>query len=260
MTGSTTSSTTSNSGTGLEALGCAAMGWRQLLEAAYETRQLGVAGELDGGQLLHFDDPSGVWFSLMTAPPYAAMCGFNSTAEVIDTQITMITDTLALLSLEADDGQPLADVAVHLSQGPLLMDEPDHPDRVTISALALDVQLEPEDETQPQTPTIASHGAKVIAAADGSQIPTAVATVTLPIRAVERRTNSLTGEKFYHAAVAAPFPLDVCLPADAGDVRSGEVIVGTCLLTARVAMPAGCGDSGGGCGSGGCGCGSGGRG
>lgn len=266
-----TSATNATPGTGLAALGMGSAPWQVLVEQAYRTGALTVVGELEGGQLLSYADPSGARLTIMTAPPFAAFAGVDTPdAPTVVAEITQLTDVLAVLEVQDDDGAPICELTATMAQGPLLVDEPTHVNNVTISALALDVAYyTSEDEFRTAggatSGLFVSHGAAIVARGDGSTTPTAAAELALTVTSAARRTNTLTGEDFWYVSVEAPFPMDLCIPTEVRtgpegapvakvEVQPGGVIAGSVLMAASVAVPPSCGDGCGSCG-GSCGCG-----
>lgn len=239
-------------GTGLDALGMTGSTWQELLLKAYDTNRLTVIGELDGGQLLDYIDPSGARFVIMTAPPYPVFAAFDTPTSV-EAEISMVNHMVALLEIHDDAGAPITELTANLVQGPLLVDEPAHINDVCLTALGLNMTLvDPAAGTATGTAAeVTSVGASTLSS--GSAVPTSECRITAPIAAVERRLTTLTGNPFWFCTLDTPFPLELCLPATiADDIKPGQIVTGSALMTASVAMPPSCGGD---CGSGGCGCG-----
>ncbi|MBI9000646.1 hypothetical protein M0E87_05340 [Corynebacterium sp. CCM 9185] len=232
--------------------------WQDAVEAAIASGQLSVTGEVRGGQLIQFTDPSGACINILAVEPFATWAGFESTTDALG-HVTMLTDVLAFCDVVTGDGEQVASVTANLAQGPLLVDENAQQwQQLAITALAVDTMVYPSADdftTQKggEIGMLVSHGAAVVLAGDGSRAPDAGATLTAEVRSAEYRTTALSGQRFIHCDIEAPFPMDLCLPDSPELPAPGSVVAGTVMLTAAVKMPAGCGS-----GSGGCGCGSGG--
>ncbi|AKK03337.1 hypothetical protein [Corynebacterium epidermidicanis] len=227
--------------------------WQDAVEAAIASEKLEVTGEVRGGQLIDFLDESGATLTILAAEPFTTFSGFTGSTRN-DAHVSMINDVLALNDLVNDEGYHLASVVSTLAQGPLLVDEPTQQwQQLNLSALAINVSRA-TDATTPGT--FYSAGAEVVNSGSAAT-PDATFEATLKLENVNVATNSTTGVNFIHATASSPFPLDICLPAEAGSFQEGDIITGQFLLAGRIIPPAGCGGDDG-CGSGGCGCGSGG--
>lgn len=245
---------TSDTTTDLSCIGLDLGDWPKTVEAAINSGTLTVVGETNGGQLVQFNDPSGARISILTSEPYAVFSGFNGST-VVTAHVTMVNDVLALLDVVNDEGFHLTSLTVNLAQGPILVDaEPLQFEGVEITAMAIDASVT-QDSAEP---ALESLGAQLIDAGSGSAVPDASARLTAPVVRADYRTTELTGQRFIHAVVHEPLPMDICLPDAPTLPEKGDVITGTVMLTGSVALPAsaGCGGGGGcGCGGGGCGCG-----
>lgn len=235
--------------------------WQDAVEAAIASEKLEVIGEVRGGQLIEYTDPSGAQMFILAAEPFTTFSGFDSTT-VHDAHISMINDVLALCDLVNDEGYHIATVAAHLAQGPLLVDEPTQQwQHLKLSAISVDSvvfdNVEAAQAASVEVGTLVSHGAEVVNSGAAS-LPDASATLATSISDATIRTNELTGAKFIHAHAAEPFAIDVCLPMMDKVPADGAVVRGTFLLASEIKPPAGCGGDGG-CGSGGCGGGCGGH-
>lgn len=228
--------------------------WQDAVEAAIASEKLDVIGEVRGGQLIQYVDPSGAKLFILAAEPFTTFSGFAADT-VHDAHVTMVNDVLALCDVVDDAGYHVATVTANLAQGPLLVDEPTQQwQRVALTALAVDADIVSE-VAEPESSSFVSHGAEIVQSG-AATAPDASATITAVLSDVSVRTNELTGSKFVHGRITAPFACDVCLPlADATNVPTdGAVVSGTFVLAAEIQAPAGCGGDGGcGCGSGGCG-------
>ena len=240
--------------------------WQDAIEAAIASEKLAVTGEVRGGQLIQFADPSGAQINILAVDPFATYAGFASSTAA-NAHVNMVNDVLAFAEIVDDSGTPLGSVTCNLAQGPLLVDEPTMQwEQLAITALAVDINTYESAEAfaaaHPSAHTeilsmLVSQGAMIVSTGDGSQVPDASAALTARVTSAHYRTNELTGQRFIHANVDGPFPFDVCLPDAPKLPENGTILAGTVMLTGSILPPAGCGDS---CGdsSSGCGCGSGG--
>lgn len=231
--------------------------WQDAVEAAIASEKLQVIGEVRGGQLIEFTDPSGAQMFILAAEPFTTFAGFNSST-VHDAHVSMINDVLALCDLVNDEGFHVASVAANLAQGPLLVDEPTQQwQHLKLSAISIDSQVF-DNAAQAEAAgltvgTLVSHGERIVNSG-AAQTPDASATLAVEIHDATVLTNELTGTKFIRTRVNAPVALDLCLPLTDAIPADGAVVAGTFLLAAEIKPPAGCGGDGGcGCGSGGCG-------
>lgn len=249
--------------TDLSSIGMGYSRWQDAVEAAIASNQLAVTGEVRGGQLIQFADPSGAQLNILAVEPFATFAGFDSTTRTY-AHVTMVNDVVGLCDVVDPMGNAIASVTANIAQGPLLVDESTLQwQEMGFTALAVSVQhygnvdefLSATGET---LGTIVSEGAERVNSG-AAAAPDATATFSARVLEAEYRTNTLTGERFIHVSVDAAFPFDVVLPAGAAGDETAQlpernsVIAGTAVLAGQVAMAAGCGS--GGCGSGGCGCG-----
>ena len=226
--------------------------WTTTVEAAVGSHNLSVAGEVRGGQLIQFADPSGAILNILTAEPYSVFTGFAGQTMATG-HITMINDVVSLIDLIDENGYQVASVTANLCQGPLLVDsEPLQFAPVEVTAIAL-TESPYADAPSDNTATVVSPGVEIVSTGDGSAVPDAAATIAVQVVTADYRTTELTGQRFIHAVAHAPFPMDLCLP-DAPELpAAGTWVTGRFMLTASVAQPAA---PSGGCGCGGsCGCG-----
>ncbi|MEZ2121132.1 MULTISPECIES: hypothetical protein [unclassified Corynebacterium] len=234
--------------------------WQDAVEAAIASGQLSVTGEVRGGQLIQFTDPSGACINILAVEPFATWAGFQSTTDALG-HVNMLTDVLAFCDVVTGDGERVASVTANLAQGPLLVDENAQQwQQLAITALGVDTTVygSVEDfkaEQGGEVGILVSHGAAIVLSGDGSRAPDAAATLIAEIRSAHYRTTALSGQRFIHCDIEAPFPMDLCLPEAPELPGPGSIVAGTVMLTASVKMPSGCGSGGGGCGCGSGGCG-----
>ncbi|QGU02214.1 hypothetical protein CKALI_06760 [Corynebacterium kalinowskii] len=245
----------------LQSIGMSFERWQDAVEAAIASEKLEVIGEVRGGQLIEYTDPSGAQMFILAAEPFTTFSGFDAST-VHDAHVSMVNDVLALCDLVNDEGYHVATVAAHLAQGPLLVDEPTQQwQHLKLSALAVDTSVYSDSaaaqEAGVEPGSLVSHGADIVNSGAASA-PDASATLTVELTGATVRTNELTGTKFVHALATSPIALDICLPYTGTIPADGNVVSGTFLLTSEIKPPAGCGGDGG-CGSGGCGGGCGGH-
>ncbi|MBK4138151.1 hypothetical protein [Corynebacterium macginleyi] len=254
--------TTQKNNTEMQAIGLNFGRWQDAVEAAIATDRLAVTGEVRGGQLIQYGDPSGAQINILAVEPYATFIGFDAVTQGF-AHVEMFNDVLAIMDIIDPFGTPLAQVTANLAQGPLLAEEPRQEwQQVSLTAMGLDITVYEspaafEAETGKYPALFESAGAHAIASGSGAQAPTPAATFAARVMEADWRTNDLSGEKFAHLVMDGLFPFDLCLPADRGDLPAKDTVIsGTALLTASIDMPSdGCGGGGCGCGSGGCGCG-----
>lgn len=248
--------------TDLEALGMNYPTWQAAVEAAIATDQLSVTGEVRGGQLIQYSDPSGAQLNILAVEPFATYAGFDAVAMSF-AHISMLNDVLALCEIVDYNGQTVTTLTCNLAQGPLLVDEPEQRWQQLSVALLADAQSVTYYEnseaytnaTGEQPGSLQSFGAEIVAKGTGSEIPDASAEFSARILEADYRTNGLTGQRFIHATVDGSFAYDVCLPDSPHLPEKNSIITGSGILVGSVLAPQGCGGDGGGCGSGGCGCG-----
>lgn len=250
--------------------------WQDALEAAYGSGQLFVSGEVRGGQVLQYNDPSGAAIVVLAVEPFGTFVSHlgesNSSGHV-----SMVNDIIGVIDVLDDSpslqtsAQPaptVAELTATIAQGPMLADgkaleyQPLH-----IAALAtqIDVFSDPSllqagGHDEP-VGTIESFGLRQLNS--GATAPHAGARVVVEATAVRRQTNQLTGQDFWECSVHSPFDFSVLIPADHADLATvatdaqGKpqpiVLAGTVQFTAMVASAPGCGGGGEcGCGGGGC--------
>lgn len=249
--------------TEMQAIGLNFERWQDAVEAAIASDRLAVTGEVRGGQLIQFTDPSGAQLNILAVEPFATFIGFDAVTQGF-AHVEMVNDVLALLEIIDPFGTTTAQVTANLAQGPLLVDEPlQQWQQISLTAMGLDVRTYDSaaayEAAEGEFPALfESAGAKVISSGSGAKVPTPAASFAARVMESEWRTNELTGEKFAHLVMDGLFPFDLCLPVGAGELPAKDSIVaGTAMLTASIELPSGgCGDGAGcGCGSGGCGCG-----
>lgn len=243
--------------TDLSAIGLGFDKWQDAVEAAIATDRLGVTGEVRGGQLIQYADPSGAQLNILAVEPFATFAGFDSVTRTF-AHITPINDVVALADIVDPRGGAIASVTVNLAQGPLLVDGPSL-DWQELSLTALVIQQErfdSVDEFHAARPdevlgTVRSEGAEVVASG-AARTPDAGAEFSGRVLDAEYRTSELTGQRFIHVTLDAAFPFDVCL-ADGELPLRDSVIAGTAVLAGSIPTPSGggCGGCGGSCGCGG---------
>ncbi len=244
----------------MQAIGLNYERWQDAVEAAISTNQLAVTGEVRGGQLIQFSDPSGAQLNILAVEPFATFIGFEGVTQGF-AHVSMINDVLAYLDIIDPFGNVLAQATANLAQGPLLADEDTQQwQQVELTAMGLDVTAfdsteayEAEKGAYPAT--FESTGAAIVAAGSGSESPTPGCTFSARVMESEWRHNQLTGKRFMHLVMDGTFPFDLCLPESFGELPPKDsVLAGSAMLTASIALPTGgCGGEGGcACGSGGC--------
>lgn len=228
--------------------------WQDAVEAAVQSNQLQVKGEIGGGQLVQFTDASGAQMNMVSAEPFMVFAGFSGISRAYG-DVKMLNDVLAACEVFDTSGMTLGTVYANLSQGPLLKEAgPQEFQALSFTVLGLSAQayatsVDFENATSLVPGTLESRSA------EGAERDAAVNFSGLVIES-EYRTNLLTNQRFIHVTLDGDFPFDLCLPetALAELPKQGNVLAGTGVLTASILA-----FSGGGCGSsGGCGCGSGG--
>lgn len=242
--------------------------WQDAIEAAIATEHLSVIGEIRGGQLVRFEDPSGARLHILGVEPFSTFSGFSGLTQVT-AHVSALDDVLALVEVVDDDpSSPSFDEVTHtatcnLAQSPLLVDEGTQTfEHVNLAALAVDVTVDADaaayaDRTGAKPGECRFTGAEaVVGGSAGTRAPDASAFISGVVNAAVRRTNRTTGQEFWFVHVDAPVPMDLCLPGDLDPAPAvGAVVSGDFVMVGDVIAPSGCGDS---CGDGGCGCGSGG--
>ncbi len=237
--------------------------WQDAVEAAIAADKLRVTGEVRGGQLISYDDPSGAKITILAVEPFATFAGFTGTTRAL-ANVTMMNDVLALCDILDPTGKVQTTVTVNLAQGPLLVDEPDQfSQEIGITALVTQHRLYPHVEAftaetgKDSYGSLTSHGATTISSGLGATAPDASVDFDARVLDAEYLTTELTGDRFIHLTVDGAFPFDVCLP-DAPELPTKDsilsgfgVFTGTLFNTAEYA--GGCGGCGDSCGCGGCG-------
>ncbi len=246
----------------LLAIGMGFEKWQDAVEAAINTDNLAVSGEVRGGQLIQFSDPSGAQINILAVEPFATFAGFSSVAMSF-AHVSMLNDVLALCDIVDYNDQPVTSLTCNLAQGPLLVDEGEqHWQQLSVTALVNTEGLTTYPTVadfvakhQMEPGSLESQGARAIASGSGTEVPTAAATFTARVLEADYRTNTLTGQRFIHATVDGSFAYDLCLPDVIDLPEKNSVICGSAIMVASILAPQGCGSAAGGCGSGGCGCG-----
>ncbi|MDK8240970.1 hypothetical protein [Corynebacterium coyleae] len=231
--------------------------WQDAVEAAIATDRLAVTGEVRGGQLIQYADPSGAQLNILAVEPFATFAGFDSVTRTY-AHVTPINDVVALADVVDPRGTAMASLTVNLAQGPLLVDEPTLQwQELSVTALALSVENYTSTDAYlalhpgAVVGTVTSPGAEAVASG-AAATPDARAEFSGRVLDAEYRTSELTGQRFIHVSVDAAFPFDVCLPD--GDLPSRDsVIAGTAVMAGSIPTPTGggCGGCGGSCGCGG---------
>ena len=250
--------------------------WQDALEAAYASGRLAVTGEVEGGQVLQYDDPSGSRLVILAAPPYGSFASYSGGVGA-SAHISMINDIVGVLDVVDDspalqtrnqEAPVIASLTATVAQGPMLSEvtgmqyQP-----VEITALAVDVSLF-TDAT-----FFAAAGGTTVGTVEsiglsemnsGATTPHAKARIAVETTEVTKRTSELTGQSFWECTVHAPFDFSVVIPESAGDLTAllegtdGStrplILSGDVAFTATTVAAASCA-TGGGCGSGDCGCG-----
>lgn len=240
--------------------------WQDAISAAIGTEHLSVIGEVRGGQLVRFEDPSGARLHILGVEPFSTFAGYAGETTVT-AHVSSVDDVLALVEVVGDDpsadnfDQVIATACCALSQGPLLVDEGTQSfESVALSALATDFHLDPDEAAYSQRTGEAPKmqefiGAEaVVGSLVGSQAPSAEVELAGVINSSLKRVNELTGQKFWVLNLALPIPMQVLVPGGEIAPQPGMVLSGKFVLTGDIIAPLGCGGSGG-CGTGGCGCG-----
>ncbi|MDO5029223.1 MAG: hypothetical protein Q4E11_01395 [Corynebacterium sp.] len=253
--------------TDLRSIGMDYSNWREAMEAAIASDNLSVLGEVRGGQLVRFEDPSGARLHMLGVEPFSTYAGFAGDPTVT-AHVSSVDDVLALVEIVGDDpssedfDKVIEIACCVLAQGPMIVDAGTQTfEHVALSALATDYAFdesaeEYEKRTGEKPNKLNFVGAKpLIGKQAGATSPSAAVELAGVINNSRKHVNELTGKKFWVLNLALPTPMDVLVPG--GDVapQPGMVVSGKFLLTGEIIAPQGCG---GGCGDGGCGCGDGG--
>lgn len=254
---SETLSTHASAHTDLSAIGLGFTKWQDAVEQAIATDRLAVTGEVRGGQLIQYSDPSGAQLNILAVEPFATFAGFDSVTRTF-AHITPLNDVVALADVVDPHGNTITSVTVNLAQGPLIVDEaPLQWQELGLTALVLDEQrYASTDDYLAANPgtvlgTVASPGAEAVSSG-AATAPDAAANFSARVLEAEYRTSALTGQRFIHVSVDGAFPFDVCLPDGELPARD-SVISGTAVLAGSIPAPSagGCGGCGGSCGCGG---------
>ncbi|PAT02927.1 MULTISPECIES: hypothetical protein [Corynebacterium] len=241
----------------LAAIGLGFSKWQEAVEQAIATNRLEVTGEVRGGQLIQYGDPSGAQLNILAVEPFATFAGFASQTRTF-AHITPLNDVVALADVVDPHGNTISSVTVNLAQGPLIVDEPTLQwQELGITALMLDQQrFDSTDAYLAANPgavlgAVTSPGAEAVGNG-AATTPDAAAQLSARVLDAEYRTSELTGQRFIHASVDGAFPFDVCLP-DGELPQRDSVIAGTAVLAGSIPAPSGggCGGCGGSCGCGG---------
>ncbi|MDN6438164.1 MAG: hypothetical protein L0K27_01710 [Corynebacterium nuruki] len=262
----------------LRSVGLDFLRWQDALEAAYGSGALRVTGEVEDGQVLQYDDPSGARLVILAAPPYGSFASFSGGVGTT-AHLSMVNDIVGVLDIVADtpllqigaqDAPVLATLTATVAQGALLAESGElsyQPVQLTALAADLAVYAGPDEAARAgvlRVGVVDSRGAADLNS--GGVTPHAAATVALEVVEAERRTTALTGQPFWVCRVQAPFDFTVVLSATAGadgadgsgdavTVEPGSILAGEVQFTATATDPAACsGGCGDGCGSGSCGC------
>ena len=243
--------------------------WQQALEAAYGSGNLGVSGEVRGGQVLQFDDPSGARMVVLAVEPFGSFASYTGGVPAT-AHLSMLNDIIGVLDVVDDSpmlqisGQQaptIASLTATIAQGPLLVDAPSlEYHQFHIGALANSVRV------YGGSTEFAKDGGLKIGEVNSSGLqdinspataPHATAEIAVEASGWSLKINSLTGQKFWTATVTSPFEFTVVLPEDAVDEELAQsdaplIVAGTVQFTASTVDSAGCGGA---CGSGSCGCG-----
>lgn len=245
--------------TDLKSIGLGFDRWQDAVEAAIATDRLEVTGEVRDGQLIQYSDNSGAQINILAVEPFSTYAGFDSATRTYG-NVTMVNDVLAYLEVMDPFGKSMMAVTANLAQGPILVDEPTQEwAELGITGLVVGHKVYDsadvyEEVTGQNVGQLISEGAQVVAAGNGAAIPDASAEFSARVLNAEYRVNQLTNQRFIYAQVDGAIPFDVCLPDSNELPQSGNVIVGTAVMTAAVKSPmggGGCGGCGGSCSCGG---------
>jgi len=242
--------------TDLSSIGLGFDRWQDAVEAAIATNRLGVTGEVRGGQLIQYADPSGAQLNILAVEPFATFAGFDAMTRTY-AHVTMLNDVVALADIVDPHGNTIATVTVNLAQGPLIADGPTLQwQELGVTALALDVtRYDSVEDFHAHSSAILgevrSTGAEAVNSG-AAAAPDAGAEFSARVLEAEYRTSELTGQKFIHASVDGAFPFEVCLPDGDLPVRN-SVIAGSAVMAGSIPAPqgGGCGGCGDSCGCGG---------
>lgn len=251
----------------LQSIGLGFDTWQEAIEAAIASDNLSVFGEVRGGQLVRFEDPSGAQLYILGVEPFSTYAGFAGSSRLTG-HVSAVNDVLALVDVIDDVPtsptyeKTLTTLTCNLAQGPMVVDEPTLTfETVAITALALSVQVDGDEQayvdrtgTHPGRFYFAG-AAPITQPGESSGAPDASAELSGVVTNAETRVNTLTGDEYWVVRLRGPVPMDVALPADVEPApEPGTVVSGVFMLVGEILPPAGCSDDGYGCGTGGCSC------
>lgn len=253
----------------LKSLGFGFERWQEAVEAAIATDRLSVFGEVRGGQLVRYDDPSGAQLYVLGVEPFNTYAGFTGDRRVT-AHVSSVDDVLALIDITDDvPGSPtyedtVVSLTCNLAQGPMLVEAGTQSfEQVALTGLALQARVDGTPEkfsarTGHAPGTVKFPGAEpVLNPGSGTRSADATAEISAKIISADKRSNALTGQEFWHVTIGGLVPMDLTLPSDVeGAVPApGAIVSGSFHVVGEIIPPAGCGGDSGGCGSGSCGCG-----
>ena len=242
----------------LAAIGLGFAKWQDAVERAIATEHLAVTGEVRGGQLIQYSDPSGAQLNILAVEPFATFAGFDSVTRGY-AHITPLNDVVSLADIVDPHGNTITSITVNLAQGPLVVEEATLQwQELGLTALVLAHERYASTESFLANNPGATLGAVVSPGAEAvangaATAPDAAAEFSARVLDAEYRTSELTGQRFIHATVDGAFPFDICLP-DGELPERDSVIAGSAVLTGAIPAPGaggGCGGCGGSCGCGG---------
>ena len=105
----------------LASIGLAFDKWQDAVESAIATNRLAVTGEVRGGQLIQYADPSGAQLNILAVEPFATFAGFDAVTRTY-AHITPLNDVVALADIVDPRGGAIASATINLAQEPLLVD------------------------------------------------------------------------------------------------------------------------------------------
>ena len=250
--------------------------WQDALEAAYGTGKLFVSGEVRGGQVLQYSDPSGAQLVVLAVEPFGTFASYTGGGTAAG-HLSMVNDIIGVidvvddspaLQVSAQQAPTIGEITATIVQGPMLADgEPLEYQPLQISALATDVEVFTDPKMlaaagfDQAAGSVYSTGLQELNS--GAVAPHAGGNIVVKATAVSRYTNTLSGQQFWACTVHEPFEFTVLIPADGPDLAAAAVdtsgrpqpvyLAGTVQFTASVVSALGCGGgSACGCGSGGC--------
>ena len=167
--------------TDLSALGLSFNKWQDAVEAAIATDRLSVVGEVRGGQLIQYTDPSGAQLNILAVEPFATFAGFESVTRTY-AHITPLNDVVALADVVDPRGNAMASLTVNLAQEPLLVDDPALEwQELSVSALGLAVERYESTDAY-----LALHPGAVVGTVTSPGLPAAA---TAPVMRPTRKTR-----------------------------------------------------------------------